>query len=222
MNNELENRVIALSGIFQAAHLVRQVAQFGREITPAIEASIHSLFKLESESVSDVYGGLEGAAIGLETFCAQLDAAKRGKRDTEITRYVIAILFLERKVARNTAMMDRIRAGIEAASGQAEYFSETHANVIGRLADVYQQTISTLKPRIMVTGQHTVLSHPDNANLIRALLLAGIRAAVLWRQIGGRRWQLLFQRRAMLREAQALLSVISEHNRNGKNPDVSY
>lgn len=33
---------------------------------------------------------------------------------------------------------------------------------------------------------------------IRALLLAAVRSAVLWRQLGGSYWDFLFSRRAML------------------------
>jgi high frequency lysogenization protein len=47
----------------------------------------------------------------------------------------------------------------------------------------------------------------DNAAKIRALLLAGIRAALLWRQAGGDRWKLIFSRSAMQKEAQQLLKA---------------
>ncbi len=42
------------------------------------------------------------------------------------------------------------------------------------------------------------LQQTDNAAKIRALLLAGIRSARLWRQLGGHRWQLIFSRRKLL------------------------
>ena len=40
--------------------------------------------------------------------------------------------------------------------------------------------------------------------MIRALLLAGIRSAVLWRQLGGRRWRLVTQRQRLLQIAHDL------------------
>ena len=49
------------------------------------------------------------------------------------------------------------------------------------------------------------LQNPRNAERIRALLLAGIRSATLWRQLGGNRWQLFFSRRKILKDAYALL-----------------
>jgi high frequency lysogenization protein len=41
--------------------------------------------------------------------------------------------------------------------------------------------------------------------MIRALLLGGMRAAVLWRQCGGNRLQLLLRRKALLRACRELL-----------------
>ena len=45
----------------------------------------------------------------------------------------------------------------------------------------------------------------SNAARIRALLLAGIRSARLWRQLGGSRWQMVFSRRRLLNELYPLL-----------------
>jgi len=39
------------------------------------------------------------------------------------------------------------------------------------------------------------LKNEHVANRIRALLLAGIRSAVLWYQLGGRRWRLVIYRK---------------------------
>ncbi|MEK7758734.1 MAG: DUF489 family protein, partial [Pseudomonadota bacterium] len=50
------------------------------------------------------------------------------------------------------------------------------------------------------------LSNPAIADKVRAALLAGIRSAVLWRQLGGRRWQLLFSRGKLARTAAELLA----------------
>ncbi len=103
--------------------------------------------------------------------------------------------------------MQILSNGLDASTAQAEYFSKTHPNVIAGLADIYQKTVSTLTPKIMISGEPGILNNPDNANLIRALLLAGIRATVLWRQAGGSRWRLLFQRTALVAEARRMLDT---------------
>lgn len=200
-----ENRTVALGGLFQAARLVQESAHFGTINPTAFAASIHSIFQIDAADVADVYDGVEGVRLGLEQLQRQIRDGKE-TRNVEIAKYVVALLYLERKLHRNPAMRQRIRAGIERAAQQAEHFSPTHSNVIASLANCYLQTVSTLKPRILVNGEHLHLSNPDNASRIRSLLLAGIRAAVLWRQCGGTRLQLVFGQRALAHAATRLLA----------------
>ena len=57
----------------------------------------------------------------------------------------------------------------------------------------------------MIHGDPLHLRNPDNQNRLRALLLAAVRSARLWRQVGGSRWQLLFRNRPILDEARRYL-----------------
>ena len=58
----------------------------------------------------------------------------------------------------------------------------------------------------MVKGEPPHLQNPDNINKIRALLLAGIRSAMLWRQVGGLRRHIIFNRRKLLTITHRLLA----------------
>ncbi len=197
------DRTLALAGLFQSSSLVTQVAREGKVESAPYEASIDSIFAIDAPSTEEVYGGVRGLAHGLHVLRRNLGSDTR-TRDPEVLRYVISLLHLERKLIRKTSMLDAIRQGIEQAKTQATQFSRTHPNVIARLADLYMNNISPLGPRIMVRGEPSLLHDPHNANRIRALLLAGIRAAVLWRQVGGSRIWLLFFRQRILESASRL------------------
>ncbi len=199
------DRCIALAGVFQAAELARQVATKGMGDTAAMEASLGSLLKIDADSVSDVYGGVDKVLPGLRT--VQRLLTSRQQADGEVTRYVIALLHLERKLSRSQKMLQIIQDGICLAQERVEHFHLMHPNIVSQLADIYSNTISTLKPRIMVHGEPLHLQNPDNVNRIRALLLAGIRSAMLWRQCGGRRLQVLFGRKRLLSEINSLLEL---------------
>jgi high frequency lysogenization protein len=80
--------------------------------------------------------------------------------------------------------------------------------VFEALAYGYQQTLSQLKPRVLVSGEQRHLSDQRNGDRIRAMLLAAVRSALLWRQAGGVRWKFLFIRAKLQREARRLLDVI--------------
>ena len=205
------DRTIALAGIFQAASLVHQLAYSGQVDNAEFETCIQSLFQENVATAADTFGGAARLHRGLQAMGEQL-AGRSGApgkvsrpKSLDITKYAVGIMVLERKLSKDAEMLRKIFDGLERARAQAEHFSLTHENVIANLAHLYSQTISTLLPRIMVNGEHTHLSNPVNADRIRALLLAAIRAAVLWRQCGGNRWQLFFKRRRILEEAQRLL-----------------
>jgi high frequency lysogenization protein len=207
MSKTLNDRTLALAGLFQAVYLVNQVARRGMVDTLQFETSINSLFVTDPKTTLEVYSDtVQNLRQGFIVLRNQL-GGDSSKREVELTRYMIALLHLERKLAKRKALLNTISEGLERTSRQAEHFSITHANVIASLADIYANTISTLNPRIMVTGEHGHLQNPDNANKVRALLLAGMRSAVLWRQSGGNRLQLLFQRRGILAEAERLLGL---------------
>ena len=70
----------------------------------------------------------------------------------------------------------------------------SRSSVINKIDGLYQNSISSLSPRIMVRGEQNYLRNDDNAAIIRALLLAGIRCGVLWQQLGGGKWTLFWRR----------------------------
>lgn len=205
MAHSLKDATLALAGVFQAAYLVREIAHNGTVEPTAFEVCLRSIFELDPPDTESVYGGRGGLHTGLRLVATHLGGPS-DKRDFEITKYVVSVLHLERKLAHNTAMLQRLRDGIERVRVQVGYFSShTHDNVIAGIADLYVNTISTLTPRIIVSGNHGHLNNPGNANKVRALLLAAIRSAVLWRQSGGSRVQLLFRRRQLAHEASQLI-----------------
>ncbi|WP_018952424.1 high frequency lysogenization protein HflD [Thioalkalivibrio sulfidiphilus] len=206
MEASQRNRVIALAALFQAASLVKDVAWHGRCDPDEFRTMVGSLFSFEASDIEGIYGNVHRLRRGLQALASQLENRGSGN-DMELTRYVIGLLFLERKLMKQPHMIQAVREGIQGAERQRDYFDDpTHESVIAALAQTYQDTISQLGPRIIVQGEQAHLSNSDNAARIRTLLLSGIRAAVLWRQAGGSRWRLLFSRAGLLREARALLA----------------
>ncbi|HEY0720509.1 MAG TPA: high frequency lysogenization protein HflD [Gammaproteobacteria bacterium] len=211
MSKTLTDRTLALAGIFQCATQVARVARRGFADSAAFETTIHSLFVTNPQETADVYGSRAALRPGLHELIRQIEA--RQERDVDITRYSLALLVLERKLAKRRELLDVISKGIQNAQRQADHFqSYIHDSVIGNLADTYLKSISLLTPRIMVKGENNFLMEQGNADKVRALLLAGIRSAVLWSQCGGSRWQLLFRRRSYLEEAERLLRSVPANN----------
>lgn len=211
MKADLRHLAIALAGVFQAVRLVQLTASGQYCDEAAFNTCLNGIFNTDPESAESVFGDVSGLTTGLEAASRQLGNEKAG-RDMELTRYVVTVLYLERKLHRNKALLDAIGTGIEKARAQSEFLGLTHPGVIASLADCYKQTISTLRPRIIVNGEQAILGNPDIQHRIRSLLLAAMRSAVLWRQCGGGRLTLLLQRKRLL---EAIRVLLDEARRNG-------
>jgi high frequency lysogenization protein len=207
MQHSKREQTIALAGVFQAASLVQQIANKGMANSAVIESSLETLFRFDSDTVEGVFGNIAGVGAGLRVLNEQLSAFKN-KRNLEVTQYVISLLVLEKKLSSNSIMLDHITKTLAEIETSLEFFSLMHENVFAKLGALYKETISTLEPKIIVHGEQTHLNNEGNANKVRALLLAGIRSAVLWRQCNGSRWQILFGRKSYLNEAKIMLAEL--------------
>lgn len=207
MNEKQYDQTLALAGIFQAATLVQQIAWKGSCELNSTSTCINSIFKIDSQSVIDVFDGTENLNLGLQSLVALFssNANVKDQKCQEIARYTISIIHLERKLMKEKNMLDLISKGIARAKSQAEHFTLMHENVMANLASIYADTLSTFNFRIHITGNQMYLTNPAHTNKIRSLLLAGIRAAVLWRQMGGNRLQLVFSRKTYCKIAARIL-----------------
>ncbi|HEX7813798.1 high frequency lysogenization protein HflD [Dyella sp.] len=198
-----EERVLALAGLFQATTLAQQLANDGRCDESALESSVASVFRIDAPSVAAVYGGVSGVRLGLRSLISQLDETGR---DMAITRMAVTVMRLERSLSRHSALLSRLQQGVVLAQRQVEHFGQDSPQVFSRLAELYSSTLSTLKPRVMVTGNPQQLQQTVVVERVRSSLLAAVRSAVLWRQIGGRQWQLILNRRQCSMLARGLLT----------------
>lgn len=197
------DRVIALAGIYQGARLARELARRGQADAAAVAASIQSLFDFEPAGVGEVFGGVGGVQTGLRTLISQLESPQ--ERDLEIARYVIGLIHLADKLRKDPAALGRLGDALQSLQTRSQDFELSDSTRSAQLGGIYQEHISVIPPQIMVRGEPVYLQNSDNAARIRALLLAGIRAAILWRQCGGGKLQLLFRRASVARLARELL-----------------
>ncbi len=207
MIKNLTNQTIALAGLSQAIQSVSNLAKTGTTDDDDLEACISSLLKINADDVPDVYGGLDKLRSGFKLLERQMGPSD--SVDTELARYGAALVYLEGRYRRMDGMQKAIRSGLERATAQAAHFGITHENVIASIADIYQNNISKINPRIMVMGDPVHLENLVVANKIRALLLAGIRSAWLWQQCGGSKFSFLLNRRKIREEAKRLLQMLS-------------
>lgn len=205
MLKTLTHQVIALAGLTQCVHLIQQIARHGTADEAGMRTCIGSVLKIDADDVLDVYGGLAGIKTGLKLLEKQM--GHPDQVDPVLSRYMATLLFLERKLMRSPQKMAIITDGLRSVNDVVSDFGLLHEDILARIAELYQQTVSQMKPRVIVMGEERFLRNSDNANRIRSLLLAGIRSVVLWHQCGGSRWKLLLSRGRCQTEARRLLQA---------------
>jgi high frequency lysogenization protein len=209
VESNTQNRTIALAALFQCVAGVNQIANKGNVDADLYKTCLNSILKDNPGSAEDLYGSLKNLKTGLKTMMYQLGSGQMtpdGKpKELETTRYALGLIHLENKLKNNNAIFEQLINGIKNTQEKLEHFDVEHENITASLAELYANTISNIGPKIMIQGDQTHLANPKNAAKIRALLLAGIRAALLWRQAGGNRWKLLIERGKLQRQADAFL-----------------
>ncbi len=194
----LQEQLIALGAVFEAAALVDRIARTGQVPNAALGSMLGSLLVREDKPAREIYGGDDlNLRDGYRALVGALE------RDTsslqrEPLRYALAMIGLERQLDKRSDLLQVIGSRLDQIQQQVDHFGMTHENVIASFGGLYQDTLSTFRQRIQVQGDMRHLQQSDNAAKIRALLLAGIRSARLWRQLGGHRWQMVFSRRKLL------------------------
>lgn len=200
------DRTIALAGMYQAAALARQLARRGYADEEPFRASIRSILIVDAINTVSIFGGVEGVRLGLLSITRQSGSAG----DLEVARYVVGLCQLARRFLRTPELVERVSGELAAIQEDVSIQGDDglSSELYDRFADLYKGNLSQLKPRIIIQGEQVNLNNAHVVAQIRTSLLAGVRAGVLFAQLGGGRWQLLFQRGRYIDNAAHLLAEI--------------
>jgi len=206
--SNFEEQVIALAGVAQAARMVDQVAKTGAFPTAFFEASLRSLFAFDVPTVEAVFGNIQGVKLGLR--CVK-DMLTRAADEDNIAMgvYIRGLFKLESQFRKRSDLQDIVATRLGHVSFKAQHFSDDALELSASISSIYQDTISHLPYRIKVKGNVQHLQETKNADLVRTLLLSGLRSAHLWQQLGGRQWHFILRNRQLLSVAESLSQELS-------------
>ena len=201
----MRDQTIALAGVYQAATMAHELANSGAiRDQKSWEVSLNSLYKLDASSTEDVFdNNMSGLALGYNSL---IKSFNKDSYYINVIKYTITLLTLAGKLQSRPEMMDSIQKGLSDSKVLQKPDDPLNAAVVAKLAQIYSKTISQMQPRVIVAGQPFHLKDQAITEKIRAILLAGIRSAVLWKQVGGNQLQLLFKRKMYIEEAKHLLA----------------
>ncbi|QSX80059.1 lysogenization protein HflD [Agrilutibacter solisilvae] len=200
----MSERVLALAGLAQALAQVRRIADTGQAHAEVLGTALDSVFRIDATDAAQVYGGEQSLRNGLVLLRDYFDGSMP---DDQLPRLAMAVMQLERRFVRDDEMARRVQAGIRAQADAAQRLGSTHPEVLNALGALYADTLSHLRPRVLVQGNPHYLGQAPVVAEVRAVLLAAVRSAVLWRQMGGSLWDFFLRKREMGAAVRALLGA---------------
>ena len=187
---DFEKKTYALAALFTASAIIQDLAERdemeGEHDVP-YSTVINAVFNRFPEKTLEIYDR-EGLRTGYQILANPTSVAQT--RGTRFLKYA------ENINEQAESCMGRSKKKFMDALGEDIALDQ---HVTDRLADMYRNRISDHNTKIMIYGRHDLT--PIMGKL-RAALLAGIRASVLWHQLGGGSFfQLLMNRRKYTEEA---------------------
>ena len=198
-----KDQTLALIGLYQSLALVQNIAWEGNSQHSCMIPTIESILKLNPDQFIEVYGSTENLRLGIQTLKTALQN-KSEKHAVERTRYAINLMYLTSKLEENKQVLSSLGSQIERISNQYESVADSFDDITQDLGGLYREHVSPLGPKVIIEGDPVYLKMDQNASKIRALLLAGIRSIILWKQANGKRWTLLLGRKSLLDNIVAL------------------
>jgi CII-binding regulator of phage lambda lysogenization HflD len=138
--------------------LVDKIAKSGQTNEAGLTCMLGSLLIRDPKDTLEVYGGDD---INLrEGYRALIGALERDPStlQREPLRYALAMLGLERQLAKRDDMLDVIGKRLPQIQSQVEHFGPAHENVIAACGALYQDTLSTSAPTHSGTRRHAQLA----------------------------------------------------------------
>jgi high frequency lysogenization protein len=192
-----KQRALALAALTQACALIESIAQEGK--------CDHALFACCMDAFfAEDY-------IGERVFYTGVIKAKRLLQGQEVAyaehilAHSAALLTLEKKLSKQPDTLAHISTNMQRIHKQIQYFNDPyHGNILSSIAHLYGETVSQIKPSVVVRGKSEYLKEVKNKEKIRCLLFSGIRAAWVWRTHGGNTFRLIFGRKKLAQELEQI------------------
>lgn len=196
-------QLLSLAAVVQCGILVQRMARTGSADENNLARMVRTALSLDTPDTDTLYDGVSDIHRGLEMIVS-VGAARPAAEQVDILRMTNGALQLQGSLRDSDLFRDKLGrrlAKLDFGSKPVPYADDVYF----ALNDIYTETLSQLRPSIVVNGAQGHLQSAVLVAKVRSALLAAVRNAWLWHQVGGRRWHLLVFRRRYAELARAVL-----------------
>lgn len=205
-----EQTVLALAGVMQAAVMIREYGFTAQYNAEALRTELQSICQLQPEDFTAVYDSIDGLSLGL-SHLPLLTQKGNTQEKRYVGRYLMAMIQLAKLLLKDKKLQNQLQHKLHYFLMPLTVDQLIETENLLALGQIYVDIFGGLQFKIQIMGKREILGETSHMMVVRAMLLAGVRAAVLWWQLGGTPWQLLLQRYKIVRTARSLQKHLSEN-----------
>ena len=202
---KIDEQTIALAGLYQSCQVVSKIAWKGEYNEKDLNPLINCILKIDSTDTEDIYIDISNLKTGLVNFKKQIDG-DIFTRSSETRRYIESLKQLSYKLMTDDKCINEIQIMLRNLDHEVGHMTIDEKTI--QLATIYQKTLSTFEPRIVVNGENSHLTDKIQASRIRTALFAGVRSLILWQQLGGSKLKLFFLKGQYSKQIDKYLNMI--------------
>lgn len=220
MASDYYSETIALAALFQTAAQIQRIARFGSIDEHSIAPLMRALVITSPNVIEDIYTP-KRLTVGLNQLVTSLYPKEAVQPQTaELIKVAFSIINLESSIEGQSKVMtlldrevDKLRTDVLTIHPNYEDAADNvlvDYDIIKMYSKLYSTLISTNFPKLVIYGEEAHLRRSEFQEMIRALLLAGVRASMLWHQVGGKRYSLMFRCKEIIENARQILAKIQQ------------
>ena len=200
-----EGQTICLAVTIDICIIVHRLARTGSTDENRLCRHTATCLNFDAADPRTLYGDPRGYTDGLN-FIADTLSGKVNAEQMEVFKMVNSALQLQRSLRRSPGVEARLGESLHVLNPE-DFEVPFPPSSWTSLNDIYVESLSLLRPSIIVRGAEGHLQNPNVVAKVRGALLAAVRSAYFWYQLGGRRWHMMFWRRQYGEFARGLLAT---------------
>ena len=216
MASDIFSETLALAALFQSAAQIQRVAREGQVDEASIAPLMRALVITNPNKIQDIYDP-KRLTPGLNQLLTSLYPKEAAMpKNSEIIKLAFSTMSLEASIEKQDLIFDKLEIEVDFLRKEVLELHPDYENandqvlldyeVIQKYSRIYSNLISPNFPKLIIYGEEAFLRRTEFQEMIRALLLSGIRACLLWQQVGGKRYTLMVRYRDIINCARSILN----------------
>ena len=202
---ELHQQSFAFAAVVELSDLIHRLLWDGSSDAARTKMYTKSLFVFDSDNLEKAYPRKKmlPALERMRNFLLP----QNSEEPRRLYPIISQVIKLSSYLRKHPALLSDVTGQLFELNKGLNDHKRGQISTILQVASIYSDTLSQLpqRKRIKISGSRRHINNPNVAQTVRTLLLASVRASLVWHRLGGRSWHLIVARKKLLAANEQLI-----------------